>query len=99
PSLHSTLALHDSLPIFVFYKLHPNFLTTGMQNDQIFPLFIGQQVPVGFAGLIIAGIFSASMSSLDSSMHSMATVITVDFYERFRSEEHTSELQSRFEIV
>ncbi|MFH5833665.1 sodium/solute symporter [Halalkalibaculum sp. DA384] len=68
---------------YVFYKLNPEFLSVGMQNDQVFPLFIGQQLPVGFAGLLIAGIFSASMSSLDSSMHSIATVATVDFYQRF----------------
>ncbi|MDR8390774.1 sodium/solute symporter [Aliifodinibius sp. S!AR15-10] len=68
---------------YVFYKLNPEFLSVGMQNDQVFPLFIGQQLPVGFAGLLIAGIFSASMSSLDSSMHSVATVVTVDFYKQF----------------
>lgn len=69
--------------LYVFYKLNPDFLSVGMQNDQVFPLFIGQQLPVGFAGLLIAGIFSASMSSLDSSMHSISTVATVDFYDRF----------------
>lgn len=76
--------------LYVFYKLNPGLLSVGMQNDQVFPLFIGQQLPVGFAGLLIAGIFSASMSSLDSSMHSISTVATVDFYDRFVpvSEEH-----------
>ncbi|SMO86076.1 cyclically-permuted mutarotase family protein [Fodinibius sediminis] len=69
--------------LYVFYKLNPDFLSVGMQNDQVFPLFIGQQLPMGYAGLLIAGIFSASMSSLDSSMHSISTVATVDFYERF----------------
>jgi len=33
--------------------------------------------------LVIAGIYSASMSSLDSSMHSVSTVATVDYYQRF----------------
>jgi Na+/proline symporter len=35
------------------------------------------------SGLVIAGVFAASMSSLDSSMHSVATAITTDFYRRF----------------
>ena len=48
-----------------------------------FPLFITNHLPPGIAGLVIAGIFSASMSSLDSSMHSVSTVVTVDFYKRF----------------
>src|SRR5699024_388275 len=56
----------------------------GMQTDQIYPLFIGQQLPVGFAGLVISGIFSASMSSLDSSMHSVSTAWCIDFHDRFR---------------
>jgi len=72
--------------LYVFYKVHPEFISVGMQNDQVFPLFIGQHLPDGLTGFLIAGIFSASMSSLDSSMHSMATVITVDYYERFLPE-------------
>lgn len=69
--------------LYVYFKEHPEFLTVGMKNDGIFPLFITDHLPPGIAGLVIAGIFSASMSSLDSSMHSVSTVITVDFYKRF----------------
>jgi solute:Na+ symporter, SSS family len=69
--------------LYVFYKMSPDLIHVGMQNDQIFPLFIGQQLPVGLSGLVIAGIFAASMSSLDSSMHSISTAWTVDFYRRF----------------
>ena len=69
--------------LYVYFKGHPELLTIGMENDRIFPLFIANQLPAGVAGLVIAGIFSASMSSLDSSMHSVSTVITVDFYKRF----------------
>lgn len=69
--------------LYVYFKEHPELLTVGMENDRIFPLFIANQLPPGIAGLVIAGIFSASMSSLDSSMHSVSTVVTVDFYKRF----------------
>ena len=71
--------------LYVYFKEHPEFLTVGMQNDSVFPLFITNHLPQGVAGLVIAGIFSASMSSLDSSMHSISTVITVDYYKRFYS--------------
>jgi len=37
----------------------------------------------GLLGVIAAAVIAASMSSLDSSLNSMATVSTVDFYERF----------------
>jgi Na+/proline symporter len=39
---------------------------------------------MGFAGLVIAGLFAASMSSLDSSINSMSTALTTDFYRRFK---------------
>jgi len=69
--------------LYVYFKGHPELMNIGMENDRIFPLFIANQLPAGVAGLVIAGIFSASMSSLDSSMHSVSTVVTVDFYKRF----------------
>ncbi len=70
--------------MYVYFKEHPELLLIGMENDRIFPLFIANQLPAGVAGLVIAGIFSASMSSLDSSMHSVSTVISIDFYQRFK---------------
>jgi len=69
--------------LYVYFKDNPQFLQVGMQNDGIFPLFIADHLPPGVAGLVIAGVYSAAMSSLDSSMHSVSTVITVDFYKRF----------------
>ncbi|MCP4452766.1 MAG: hypothetical protein GY809_14985, partial [Planctomycetes bacterium] len=38
----------------------------------------------GVSGLLIAGIFAAAMSSLDSSMNSVATAFTTDFYRRLK---------------
>lgn len=68
--------------LFVFFHQHPELLSVGMENDNIFPLFMATQLPVGLSGLVIAGVFAASMSSLDSSMHSVATALTTDFYRR-----------------
>jgi SSS family solute:Na+ symporter len=46
----------------------------------------------GLMGIVTAAIVAAAMSSLDSSLNSMATVTTLDFYEKFfgkgRSQEH-----------
>ena len=53
--------------------------------DQAFPYFIRSQLPRGLAGLVVAALFSAAMSSLDSGMNSVATVISVDYVERWRS--------------
>ena len=70
--------------LFVFYKANPGSLEPSLTTDAIFPLFIVQQLPVGISGLLIAGVFAAAMSSLDSSMNSVATAIVTDFYRRFR---------------
>ena len=70
--------------LYAYYKTHPESLSLGMQNDAIFPLFVAQQIPTGLAGFIIAAIFAASMSSLDSGMNSMATAFVTDFYRRFK---------------
>ncbi|MEM8712135.1 MAG: sodium/solute symporter [Planctomycetota bacterium] len=70
--------------LYAFFQRRPDLLTLGMQNDEVLPLFVSGQLPAGLSGLVIAGIFAASMSSLDSSMHSIATTATVDWYQRFR---------------
>jgi SSS family solute:Na+ symporter len=52
--------------------------------DNIVPYFIKTQVPSGLIGLIIAALMAAAMSSLDSDLNSMATVVVDDFYARVR---------------
>ena len=71
--------------LYAFFKSNPEGLSPVMaKTDAIFPWFIVTQLPVGLAGLLIAGVFAAAMSSLDSSMNSVATAFTTDFYRRFR---------------
>lgn len=48
-------------------------------------MFIVNEMPAGVAGLVLAAIFAAAMSSLDSSLNSMSTVIVTDFYKKFGS--------------
>ncbi len=68
--------------LFVFFQHRPDLLHVGMKNDEVFPLFVSSQLPAGLSGLVIAAVFAASMSSLDSSMHSIATACTIDWYQR-----------------
>ncbi|QEC52402.1 SSS family transporter [Anseongella ginsenosidimutans] len=70
--------------LWVFYKTKPELLDPMSQSDDIFPWFIAQQLPPGVSGLVIAGVFAAAMSTLDSSMNSMSAVITTDFYKRLK---------------
>lgn len=70
--------------LWAFYKARPELLNATLPSNSIFPLFLSQQLPAGLAGLVIAGVFAASMSTLDSSLNSVATAITTDFYGRLR---------------
>jgi SSS family solute:Na+ symporter len=53
-------------------------------KDNIVPYFIKTQLPMGVIGLVVAALIAAAMSSLDSDLNSMATVIVDDFYGRLR---------------
>lgn len=69
--------------LYAYYKTHPTDISLGMPNDAIFPLYIVQVIPIGLAGFLIAAIFSAAMSSIDSGMNSISTVFVTDIYRRF----------------
>jgi SSS family transporter len=49
-------------------------------SDEIFARFIVDQLPAGMTGLLIAGIFAAAMSSLSSSINSLASATAYDFW-------------------
>ncbi len=70
--------------LYVFYKNRPELMSPTTATDAIVPLFIAQQLPAGLGGLIVAAVFAAAMSTLDSSMHSVATVYVTDVHKRFR---------------
>jgi SSS family transporter len=48
--------------------------------DEIFPLFIVEGLPPGMTGLIVAGIMAAMMSTVSSSLNSLAAATTHDIY-------------------
>ncbi|MFO8013491.1 MAG: sodium/solute symporter [Phycisphaerae bacterium] len=69
--------------LYVYYASRPGQLNPTVANaDAIFPWYIVTRLPDGVAGLLIAGVFAAAMSSLDSSMNSVATAVTTDWYRR-----------------
>ena len=48
--------------------------------DEIFAKFIVEEIPAGLSGLIIAAILAAAMSTLSSSINSLASSTTLDIY-------------------
>jgi Na+/proline symporter len=50
------------------------------RSDEIFALFLVEELPPGLTGLLIAGVFAAAMSSLSSSINSLASASAYDFW-------------------
>lgn len=73
--------------LFSFYHSGAATLPDELQQpgmtDRIFPYFIVHQLPVGLAGLLIASVFAAGMSTISTSFNSSATVFLTDYYKRY----------------
>ncbi len=55
--------------------------------NYIIPRFVLSELPIGLAGLFIAAIIAAAMSSISSELNSLSTTSIIDFYRRwFRPE-------------
>lgn len=65
--------------LFVFYRQHAGRLDPTLPTDSIFPYFVGTELPHGVVGLIIAGIFAASMSTVSGSVNAIAAIVVRDF--------------------
>ena len=49
------------------------------QRDLIFPTFAINRLPAGVGGAVLAALLAAAMSSIDSGVNSIATVVTVEW--------------------
>jgi SSS family solute:Na+ symporter len=76
-------------PVFLF--LIPGVIALALKNrgelhwdspDSAFAALLMAKMPVGFRGLIVAGLMAALMSSLASVFNSCSTLFTVDIYKK-----------------
>ncbi|MDE0898357.1 MAG: sodium:solute symporter [Longimicrobiales bacterium] len=51
--------------------------------NYIIPRFVLSELPIGLAGLFIAGVIAAAMSSIAAELNSLATTSVIDFYRRW----------------
>ncbi|MCH2587308.1 MAG: hypothetical protein MK004_02420 [Planctomycetales bacterium] len=69
-----------------YYKSHPQELHADVVelglNDQALPRFVRLKFPAGVVGLLVAALMAATMSSVDSGIHSITTALLVDFRDR-----------------
>lgn len=72
--------------LYAFYIANPAQLGVVNPNiDSVFPQFIVSEMPSGVAGILIAAIFAAAMSTLSSNINSVSAVVTNDFYKTLSS--------------
>lgn len=85
-SIVATLLALSGAALLGFYASHsqelPPGLTVQTASDQLFPRFIMTQMPAGLAGLVLAAILAAAMSSLSSGVNSTCAVLERDFLAR-----------------
>jgi len=67
--------------LFAYYQAAPP-QTPFASSDTVFPRFIAEELPVGLGGLVIAAVFAAAMSTLSSSLSSLASTCTIDLWRR-----------------
>ncbi len=57
--------------------------------NYIIPRFVLDQLPLGLAGLFVAGVMAAAMSSIAAELNSLASTTVIDFYRRWVRPEGT----------
>lgn len=78
------------LPGVLCYVLHPNLANT----DDAFVTMVTSCLPVGMIGLIVAVLIAALVSTVDSGLNSVSTILTLDiFVKSFRPNASTEQIK------
>jgi Na+/proline symporter len=77
-SMQFGLFLFIGLILYAFYGGQSPAEIGLATTDEVFARFIVDHMPVGIAGLIVASLFAAAMSSLSSSLNALASSTTYD---------------------
>ncbi|MDZ7605713.1 MAG: hypothetical protein U5K79_09030 [Cyclobacteriaceae bacterium] len=80
-------------PVFIFlipgmiaFALNQKGIIVLSDNDAAFSTLVKELLPMGFKGVVVAGILAALMSSLASLFNSSAMLFTIDFYKKYKPE-------------
>jgi len=60
--------------------------------DQLYPTMLFDLLPTGVLGIVLAGFIAALMSSIDSGLNSVSTLVTMDFIAKARPNKTTKQL-------
>ncbi|MFQ5640838.1 MAG: sodium:solute symporter [bacterium] len=82
------------LPGTMARVLYPAAENPAIQNnpDLVFPTLMFDLLPVGVLGIVAAGLIAAIMSSIDSTLNSASTLVTMDFFKKLRPRTTSSQL-------
>ena len=73
------------MALFAFYHTHPEAMDVTMpKGDSVLPIFMATEMPAWLAGLVIAAVFAATISTLSANLSSASTAVVTDFIKRFR---------------
>ncbi|MDZ8118992.1 sodium:solute symporter family transporter [Pontiella agarivorans] len=78
------LLMFIGLGLFAFFQ--NTELPAGITPDKTMPYYIIHYLPQGISGLLITAVFAAAMSSMDSGINSIATVLISDFTHGVKNE-------------
>jgi len=98
-ALQFALFLGIGLLLYGFYNAQEPVELGLATTDEIFAKFIVEQLPVGLSGLIVASLFAAAMSSLSSSLNSLASATTLDLYKPYFGKKNTEEEDLRISRI
>ena len=87
--------------LWAYYQLSgeifpPNLLDKNGKviADQVFPFFLTTKIPAGLAGIFMAALFSAAMSTMSSDLNCLSAVGVEDYYRKLRP--HSTDKQRLF---
>ncbi|NVB40049.1 sodium/solute symporter [Pseudenhygromyxa sp. WMMC2535] len=83
------------LPLFIMVlpgAMAAALFTDLARPDTVFPRLVAEFAPPGLAGLLIAGLMAAIMSSVDSTLNSASTLVIVDFVQPRRADASREQL-------
>jgi len=73
--------------MFAYFQTYPDRLDSSVTADGMLPYTIMHALPAGASGLLVTAIFAAAMSSVDSGINSLSTVIVNDWIKPWRRAE------------
>lgn len=79
------------IPLFIMVipgamalALYPGLEDANGNGDAVFPFLVSNVLPVGLTGLVLAGLISAILSSVDSALNSSSTLVVIDFIKPYK---------------